>query len=198
MRSFQHGCGRVLTAPSAALRGRQIRRYERNVMEETDTPQTDAPSSASSQCTKNRLPRILLVEDDGDIRRLNAEVLTHSGYHVHAAEDGAAAWETLQQNNYDLLVTDNEMPRMTGVELLKRLVAARIALPVIMATGALPQDEFIRRPFVEPDLTLLKPYTVEELLKTVKEVMWAINHAREQIATMPNRQCPTSTGGFQL
>ena len=70
------------------------------------------------------LRRILVVADDGDIRRLNTEALTHYGYRVDAAQDGAVAWDTLQQNGYDLMVTDNELPEVTGIDLLKKLYAA--------------------------------------------------------------------------
>jgi DNA-binding response OmpR family regulator len=115
--------------------------------------------------------RILVVEDDEEIRRLNAEVLAQSGYQVDAAEDGAAAWATLQQNRYDLLVTDNDMPRVSGVELLHKLHAAHMALPVIMATGIPPKDEFLQYPWIQPAALLVKPYSFNELLGTVREIL---------------------------
>ena len=115
--------------------------------------------------------RILVVEDDADIRQLNTEALTQCGYHVDAAQDGAAAWNTIQLNRYDLMVTDNEMPKITGVDLLKKLHAARLALPVIMATGALPVDEFTRYPWLQPAAMLIKPYTLDELVGTVRQVL---------------------------
>ncbi|MGA2556670.1 MAG: response regulator, partial [Verrucomicrobiota bacterium] len=102
--------------------------------------QAGALASARLLCQARPTHRILVVEDDGDIRRINTEVLTHSGYEVDAAEDGAAAWETLQRQRYDLMVTDNDMPKVSGVELLHKLHAARMALPVIMATGQLPRE----------------------------------------------------------
>jgi PleD family two-component response regulator len=71
---------------------------------------SDEPASAPPQREPNPRQRILVVEDDAVIRRVNVEVLTYSGYHVDAAEDGAAAWDTLQLSNYDLMVTDNDMP----------------------------------------------------------------------------------------
>ena len=70
------------------------------------------------------IPADLLTTDPA-IRRLNAEMLFHSGYQVDAAEDGQAAWAALQLHNYDLVVTDNNMPKMTGVELIKKLQDAR-------------------------------------------------------------------------
>ena len=126
--------------------------------------------------------RILVVEDDGDIRRLNTEVLMHHGYDVDAAEDGAAAWAALQQEAYDLLITDHDMPRVTGVELLKKLHGARMDMPVIMATGAFPESEFTRYPWLQPAATLLKPYTLDELLNTVREVLRAVENVCQRPA----------------
>ena len=115
--------------------------------------------------------RILVVEDDDDIRRLNTEVLIHHGYRVDAAEDGAVAWDALQLNSYDLMVTDNAMPKVTGVELLQKLHAARMELPVIMATGSFPNTESKRHPWLQPAAMVLKPYTIDELLVAVTEVL---------------------------
>ncbi len=135
-------------------------------------------------------PRILVVEDDAAIRQGNSDVLTHSGYQVDAAEDGAAAWEALQLMNYDLMVTENDMPRVTGVELIQKIQAARLALPVIMATGALPDEEFISLRLALPAKTLLKPYTFNELLTAVKEVLRAARDSLGEIPPSPNWQVP--------
>ncbi len=97
--------------------------------------------------------------------------LHHAGYHVDTAEDGAFAWEALGTSRYDLMITDNNMPNLTGMELLKKLYASRMAMPFIMATGKLPEEEFARYPWLRPAATLLKPYTVEELLGAVKKVL---------------------------
>jgi DNA-binding response OmpR family regulator len=122
------------------------------------------------------------VEDDGVIRRLNTEVLAHSGYHVDAAEDGAAAWDTLQRNQYDLMVTDNDMPKVSGVELLHKLHAAHVALPVILATGKLPEEEFLLCPWLQPAALLIKPYSFHQLLGTVRNVLFAAGPACGRVA----------------
>jgi CheY-like chemotaxis protein len=124
--------------------------------------------------------RILVVDGDDDTRRLNTEVLIQFGYHVDAAEDGAAGWEAIQLKRYDLLLTDNNMPKVSGVELLMKLRAACMALPVIMATTTLPKRDFTRYPWLQPTVTLPKPYTVDELLGTVKEVLHTASGIREQ------------------
>ena len=144
--------------------------------------------SASAPCDgePSLRQRILVVEDDAAIRRLNTEILTYSGYQVDAAEDGAAAWDALQQNNYDLMVTDNDMPKVTGVELIQKLQAARMALPVIMATGAMP--EFKHHGLLPPAVTLLKPYTFHELLAAVKKVLHAASESLGEITPPRNWQ----------
>lgn len=140
-------------------------------MKENAISAAGEPVVAPLQAQTNPPHRILVVEDDLAIRRLDTEVLVRSGYEVDAAEDGAAGWDALQAGDYDLMITDNSMPRLTGVELLKKLRAARMELPVIMATGTLPAEEFNRHPWLRPAATLLKPYTVEQLLRTVKKVL---------------------------
>ena len=148
--------------------------------------QAGTPISAPLQIEPNLRQRILVVEDDADIRRLNTEVLIYSGYQVDSAEDGAAAWDALQLKNYNLMVTDNEMPKVTGVELILKLQAARMALPVVLATGTLPDYEFTRYGSLQPAMLLLKPYTFEDLVAAVKEVLcWSIGN-REEIALAPN------------
>jgi DNA-binding response OmpR family regulator len=133
----------------------------------------DKTISQAGESTCAPLPpcRILVVEDEPHIRQLNTGVLINSGYDVDTAEDGAAGWEALNADSYDLMITDNKMPRLTGVELLKKLYAHRMALPVIMATGELPTEEFTRYPWLQPAAMLLKPYTIEELLGMVRKVL---------------------------
>src|ERR1700719_1095187 len=118
--------------------------------------------------------RILVVEDDRDLRQLNAKALIDSGYTVDVAEDGVAAWQALNTDSYDLLITDNSMPKLTGIELLKKLRSARMALPVIMATRALPTQELAKNPWLGPVATLAKPYVTDQLLDTVKDVLHAM------------------------
>jgi len=155
-------------------------------------PQTAEPAGAALQCQPGLLHRILVVDDDGDLRRLNAEVLIRFGYHVDTAEDGMAGWEALHATRhapdcYALLITDHEMPGMTGLALVKRLRAARMALPVIMATGRLPTEELMNRyPWLHPAATLAKPYSIEQLLGTVEAVLRTSDGVREQIAPPPN------------
>ena len=140
-------------------------------MNDNRTSRAGATATAQVQCETSPPHRILVVEDDGCIRRFNAEMLIRSDYQVDAAENGAVAWDMLQLKSYDLLITDIDMPKVSGVDLLKKLHAVRLAMPVIMATGTLPEEEFNRNPWLQPAAMLLKPFTGDELLGTVETVL---------------------------
>jgi acetyltransferase-like isoleucine patch superfamily enzyme/CheY-like chemotaxis protein len=143
----------------------------------TETPGGPPRSNANSP------RRILVVEDDQFLRQRNTMALTLSGYVVDTAADGAAAWEALNANRYDLLITDNSMPKVSGIELLRKLRSASMELPVLMATGKLPTEELAQNPRLEPVALLAKPYANEQLLEKVKDVLDAVfakgRHPRE-------------------
>jgi two-component system chemotaxis response regulator CheY len=115
--------------------------------------------------------RILLVDDNRDFRELQKDLLASAGYEIACANDGAAGWEALQAADYDLVITDNHMPKMTGLEMIEKLHAAQMPIPVIMATGNLPLEEFARKPWLKPEASLQRPYTDGELLDTVRNVL---------------------------
>jgi DNA-binding response OmpR family regulator len=119
--------------------------------------------------------RILLVDDDLYARELNAGVLLRSGYDVDTAQDGADAWKALNDASYDLLITDNRMPRVTGLDLIKKLRSEDRTLPVILASGTVPMEELTRHPWLKLDAVLPKPFTVSELLDAVRTVLRADN-----------------------
>ena len=127
-----------------------------------------------------------MVEDDADIRRLNTEDLRNVGYLVDGVEDGAAAWEVLQRASYHLLITDQHWPKLSGVELLKKIHDANMALPVIMITDILPKLEFAEHPWIQPATMLLEPYSSAELLAMVKNALSTPISARGMVAPQPN------------
>lgn len=140
-------------------------------MNEFNNPPAANPVGELFQNRPNRLQRILVVEEESDLRQLNADLLLDAGYEIEIAEDGKAAWAALQLHNYDLLITGQFLPKLSGVELLKKLHAAHMTLPVIMATGILPTWEFALHPFLQAVKMLRKPYTMDKLLGMVKSVL---------------------------
>ena len=123
-----------------------------------------------------------MVDDDISVRELTTEMLIRAGFAVDAATDGAAGWEALQAKQYDLVITDNFMPNLTGIEMVKKIHARSMNLPVIMAPAIFPQEELQLHPWLESIPTLLKPFRAAELLSTVRKVLSASDDSRDQFA----------------
>jgi len=117
--------------------------------------------------------RILCVEDDPKLRNLFANLLLNSGYRVEVADDGQTGWEALRHGSYDLLITDNERPRLSGLDLVKRLRSAGQTLPVVMASSSFVNGEADHAECLRVAATLSKPFTPAELLGTVEAVLCA-------------------------
>jgi len=132
-----------------------------------------APETGQS-CSRSRKRepvRILMAEDDPDMRRMLADILRSKGYEVEAAENGWVAWNILQARSFHLLLTDNHMDRLTGMGLIRKMDAAGMDLPVILATAAKPAEKLQDPPWLNIEILLLKPFTAEELMGAVERVV---------------------------
>ena len=147
-------------------------------MKANKTSQARATARALPQSRTQSPHRILVVDEDRDLCRMYSEALAGLGYIVDAAEDGAAGWAALKANRYTLLITEHEIPTLTGVELVKMVRAARMALPVVMAAVRLPTYELARNPSLQLAATLSKPFVVDAFLDTVQNVLRAADSAR--------------------
>jgi two-component system alkaline phosphatase synthesis response regulator PhoP len=145
------------------------------------------PSAGPFPEQANQRQRILVVEKAEDLRQLNAEILMDAGYEVDVAEDGTAAWAALQVDHYDLLLTNQFLPKLSGVELLKKIHTARLTLPVIMVTEILPTWEFALHPCLQSVKMLRKPYTMDTLLGTVNSVLPQTAGVGAEMVPGPNR-----------
>jgi two-component system, NtrC family, response regulator AtoC len=79
--------------------------------------------------------QILVVDDEPNLRRVLSAQLERDGYEVHAAEDGEQALAILKEHHIDLVITDLRMPRIDGMELLRRAQKLDAELPVVMITA---------------------------------------------------------------
>ena len=113
-------------------------------------------------------PRILIVEDNSDVRRLYAIGLNQRGYEVKLAANGAEAVERIEAEKPDFILLDWLMPLMDGGEVLERIGrngASSISIIVISGQPAPPQDRLdprIRR-------WLTKPVVIDELVRILEE-----------------------------
>jgi CheY-like chemotaxis protein len=132
---------------------------------EQNQDESPAPSLHGSE-------RILLVEDDQVIRELVPRVLKHYGYQVLSATDGLEALELyMQQNqNFDLLITDVILPKMSGRDLANQLCSLQQTLQVLFISGHTEKD-IVKYGMLQDDIHFLqKPFTSEELTKKVRSI----------------------------
>ena len=113
-------------------------------------------------------PRILIVDDDRQIRLAVSEVLVAAGYEVHSVDGGRAAISRLAQGDIDAVLSDIRMPELDGVELLREIHARDPRLPVILMTGEPSLDTAMRA--IEHGVLryLTKPFDGAELVKLVE------------------------------
>jgi CheY-like chemotaxis protein len=112
---------------------------------------------------------ILLADDETDIRHCVTLYLSRAGYAVTAVADGQQAWEALQVGAYDLLTTDQQMPNLTGAELISRLRLADINLPVIVAASDLEPFSESQCSRLKIAALLQKPFGLDELRRVVDQ-----------------------------
>jgi len=126
-----------------------------------------ASANNDSYMTASPARQILVVDDERFICKLIFDLLTDAGHQVDTAEDGAAGWKKLQAKNYDLLVTDNKMPLVTGVELVQKVLAAQMTLPIIMVTATPPED----MAGLKLVAVLQKPFGIKHLVRMVDDAL---------------------------
>jgi two-component system cell cycle response regulator CpdR len=81
------------------------------------------------------MAKIILAEDDEDMRRFLARALERAGHQVTSFAEGASAFEEIKQADFDLLLTDIVMPEMDGIELARRAAELDPSLKIMFITG---------------------------------------------------------------
>lgn len=117
-------------------------------------------------------PRILIVEDDADLRAILRLQLVSCGFDVVEAGDGATAFALVQENRPDCVVLDLMMPVLDGFGFLKRVrsVAGLQSLPVLILTASADERHKLRGFQYQADAFMNKPYDLEELTRQVGEL----------------------------
>ena len=116
-----------------------------------------------SNCDK----KILVVDDESEMRVALETTLKREGYHPVCVEDGKKAWERIQNETFDLIVSDVKMPRMDGVELLRAVKLHSPKTIVIMMTAYGDIDNAVETMKVGAFDYLLKPFSAEILISSV-------------------------------
>lgn len=127
---------------------------------------------------ENRVPdaqmaRILLAEDDEDMRRFLVKALERAGYDVIDYDNGASAYERLREEPFSLLLTDIVMPEMDGIELARRATEIDPDLKVMFITGfaAVALNPDSKAP--KDAKVLSKPFHLRDLVNEVEKMLQA-------------------------
>jgi PAS domain S-box-containing protein len=123
-----------------------------------------ANPSTDSAASSGRALRVLAVDDDRLVLFNTTAMLEDLGHTVVEAFSGEEALELLRQQKFDLVITDQAMPRMSGVQLMQAIHADRPELPVIIATG------YAEMPAGIQASRLSKPFTEKDLARALKAV----------------------------
>lgn len=111
--------------------------------------------------------KILIAEDDTELRQLFQRALTRNGYSVRGAANGQEALEAIDQEYVDLIISDIMMPVMDGYKLVQSLRDAGIQTPVLMITAKDAFDDMQRGFFSGTDDYMIKPINVNEMVLRV-------------------------------
>jgi len=117
--------------------------------------------------------RFLVVDDFSTMRRIVRNLLKELGYvAVEEAEDGAAALQRLQSDRFDFVISDWNMPNMTGIELLKAIRAdGRLqSLPVLMITAEARKENIIEAAQAGASGYIVKPFTAATLDEKLSKI----------------------------
>ncbi len=114
--------------------------------------------------------KILLVEDDEDLRQTLTDLLEGSGYIVSQAGDGDVGQFMTLLSEFDLIISDVRMPKVDGLEMIQ-FIKERLSLPIILITGLSSAEVSKRFQKTKPDLVLHKPFPPSALLAAVSEYL---------------------------
>lgn len=122
--------------------------------------------------------RILIVEDETSIARFLQLELEHEGYKVEVAYDGRTGLEMAQEKEYDVLILDIMLPRLSGLEICRRLRQEKNAVPIIMLTAKDDVSDKVMGLDMGADDYMTKPFAIEELLARIRVAVKRQNHRK--------------------
>jgi signal transduction histidine kinase len=108
-------------------------------------------------------PRILVVEDDPDIRQLLQDCLQAKGYRVQSAVDGVRALEAVQAETFEGMILDIGLPAMDGMDVLRQIRRWDQQIPIVMVTASGAKELAVRAIGMGAQAYMLKPFDVGEL-----------------------------------
>lgn len=139
--------------------------------------------------------KILIAEDDRELRQLFSHVLTKNGYSVTGVSDGQDALDTLLHEYYDLIISDIMMPRMDGYEFVRLLRESGNTTPMMMITAKDAFDDMQKGFISGTDDYMVKPINVNEMVLRVGALLRRAQmiNDRKQVIGSTVLECDTLT-----
>jgi DNA-binding response OmpR family regulator len=117
-------------------------------------------------------PRVLVADDDSDIRDLVEFKLSQAGYAVEAVPDGLSAWASFEQDPPKLVVLDVMMPGLSGIEVLRRIrQSGHASVPVLLLSAKSRDSDVDTGLAVGADDYVIKPFSPRELVLRVNGML---------------------------
>ncbi len=117
--------------------------------------------------------RVLVVDDFSTMRRIIKNILRQLGFtNIVEADDGTTAWEVLNKEQIDFVISDWNMPKMTGIELLRKVRASEeyADVPFLMVTAEGLQENIIEAVQAKVSNYIVKPFTPETLGQKIDKI----------------------------
>ncbi len=114
---------------------------------------------------------LLIVDDEEELRENLRDLLEFSGYTVVAASTGEEALEQFYAKSFDAVLLDIQLPGIDGLETLKRIKEVRPEIPVAMVSASSVRGILAKAEEYGANRTILKPYSHQEMLDAVKEML---------------------------
>lgn len=115
--------------------------------------------------------KIMVVDDEAGIRNLLSEALSVKGFNVTSAKDGMESLKYMRTNNFDLVITDINMPRLNGIELLKKMKKAGRQEKVVIMTGSTFDSSALAKEIPLVYFQLRKPFKMDNFVRVVSSVL---------------------------
>ena len=115
--------------------------------------------------------KILLAEDDHILRSMLVDSFEQFGHEVKAAENGEIAWDLWNSEDFDILVTDINMPKMNGITLLKNIRDLNASFPVVIITGVPLESAETQAHEYGASAILYKPFKMKALFDTINKLL---------------------------
>ncbi len=117
--------------------------------------------------------RVLVVDDFSTMRRIIKNILRQLGFNnVVEADDGTTAWETLNKDKIEFIISDWNMPQMTGIDLLRKVRGSEefADLPFLMVTAEAQQENIIEAVQAKVSNYIVKPFTAEVMKQKIDKI----------------------------